>query len=232
MLNSVGNINIREMVSLKQYLLLCKKYCFNIIAFALLLGLVGCLCSQTIFRPKYTARTQIIVQTKNNSESNNQSNTDPITTYKDLITSQKVLLFLSNKFNRQIGVGELSHAISIDNTQGSQFMTINVSLNSAKNSYLIANSLTNYVSNNSNRLMKNTNVKVVSYATFPKNSTLYSPTFQFVAGTIIGLIIGLLFILVRSYFRPTIFDDQFITNELKQPFLGSISFDRKIGARK
>ena len=231
-LNSIDSINVRELISLKQYFLLCKKYCFNIIAFVLLFGLIGCLCSQTIFKPKYTARTQIIVQPKSSFSNTGQTSSDPVTTYKDLITSQKVLTFLSDEFYHQISAGELSHSISIDNTQGSQLMTINVSLDSAKASYLVANSLANYISTNSNQLVKNTSVKVVSHAIFPKHSTIYSPIFQFIVWAAIGLVISMIIILVRAYLYPRVFYGQFIEDELKQPLLGSISFNKKIGVKK
>lgn len=228
-MNTYKSHTIRKMVSLRQYFLLCWKNKINILGWVIIFGLIGCLMSQTIFKPQYKAETQIMVQPKATSNSQAQTNNDPIITCKDLITSTRVMNAVSAKLDYKVSASKLTHSISVENTQNSQLITINVKLDSPQSSYIAANALTSYLNKHSKRLMDGTNIKVLSYSEMPTHSTIYSPVFQSIVGGVVGLIISLVIILMSAYLSPTIYDPAFIENELGERNLGTISFNKNLG---
>lgn len=229
----LNNVKIRQSISPKQLALICKNNIIYIIAVAIIFGLIGCLLSQSLFRPQYTASTQVMIQTKSaKGSTTDQNNSDPITTYKDLVTSTRLLSEVSDRINNKLSVGQLAKAVQVDNTQGSELMTINVKLKSPRDSYEVANILTNCLKNNSRILMRGTQFKVTSYATMPTASTIYTMPFQTILGIIIGFILSIVYIVIISYLKPLVYDVRFLDDQLNQTVLGSISFSKSVGGKE
>lgn len=226
-----NNILIRELISFRQFALLCRKKKLDILVCIIIFGLIGYLMSQTITKPKYNAETQIMIQTKNKFSAQSQTGNNPVITYKDLITSSKVMNEVSSKLNNRVTASQLAHATSVENTQDSQLVSISVKLDSAEESYIAANTLTNYLKNYSKGLVSGTNVKVLSYAKVPGRSSIYSPIFQSISGGIIGLILSLVIILMQAYISPRVYEPEFIEDQLGVQVLGEVSFDKKLGEK-
>ena len=82
-------------IDLRRLFLLIRKHVASILVWTIGLGLVGYGVSDYLITPKYTATTQLLVNRKttdaNQAYAMQQADVNAVTTYKDLITSRKIL---------------------------------------------------------------------------------------------------------------------------------------------
>lgn len=90
-------------IDLTHLLQLCRRHIWALILWSVGLALVGWGISEFIITPKYTSTAQILVNQKDRNNDPNaayatqQANMQMVTTYKDIITSHKILQDASNR---------------------------------------------------------------------------------------------------------------------------------------
>ena len=90
-------------IDLTQLLRICRKHIWALILWSVGFALVGWGVSEFVISPKYTSTAQILVNQKSrNSDPNTayvtqQANMQMVTTYKDIVTSHKILQEASNQ---------------------------------------------------------------------------------------------------------------------------------------
>lgn len=82
-------------IDLRRLLFLIKKHLVSILVWTIGLGLIAYGISDYLIAPKYTATTQLLVNRKSSDATQaynlQQADVNAVTTYKDLITSNKIL---------------------------------------------------------------------------------------------------------------------------------------------
>lgn len=97
-------------IDLTQLLQICRKHIWTLIIWSVGLGIVGWGVANFVISPKYTSSAQILVNQKSNKNDPNaayttqQANMQMVTTYKDIVTSQKILSEASNRLANPVKV--------------------------------------------------------------------------------------------------------------------------------
>ncbi|MGO2238319.1 MAG: YveK family protein [Lactobacillus helveticus] len=90
-------------IDLTQFLQLCRRHIWALILWSIGLALVGWGIAEYVITPKYSSTAQILVNQKNRNNDPNvayatqQANMQMVTTYKDIVTSHKILQDASNR---------------------------------------------------------------------------------------------------------------------------------------
>lgn len=90
-------------IDLTQLLQLCRRHIWALILWSVGLALVGWGIAEYVITPKYSSTAQILVNQKNRNNDPNvayatqQANMQMVTTYKDIVTSHKILQDASNR---------------------------------------------------------------------------------------------------------------------------------------
>ncbi|MGM9914617.1 MAG: YveK family protein [Lactobacillus crispatus] len=97
-------------IDLTQLLQICRKHIWTLIIWSVGLAIVGWGVANFVISPKYTSSAQILVNQKSNKNDPNaayttqQANMQMVTTYKDIVTSQKILSEASNRLANPVKV--------------------------------------------------------------------------------------------------------------------------------
>lgn len=97
-------------IDLTQLLQICLKHIWTLIIWSVGLAIVGWGVANFVISPKYTSSAQILVNQKSNKNDPNaayttqQANMQMVTTYKDIVTSQKILSEASNRLANPVKV--------------------------------------------------------------------------------------------------------------------------------
>lgn len=92
-----------NIIDLTQLLRICRKHIWALIIWSVGLALVGWGASEFMISPKYTSTAQLLVNQKSHNNDPNaayvtqQANMQMVTTYKDIVTSNKILTEASNR---------------------------------------------------------------------------------------------------------------------------------------
>lgn len=178
-------------------------------------GLVGFGTAKFLVKPQYDAQVQILVSSnsKNKAIQPNaaqQANIQSINTYKDLITSRKVLKQTAQTVNQnstsdseKVTVAGLRGAVSVSSKQNSQVFSVNVKTNNPRLSADIANTLGRSLRHQARHLLHANNLTVVSAAVAPSQPSYPNVKLFVVAGALLGLIISFIIITIRelSWFK-------------------------------
>lgn len=103
-------------IDLTQLLQICRKHIWTLIIWSVGLAIVGWGVANFVISPKYTSSAQILVNQKSNKNDPNaayttqQANMQMVTTYKDIVTSQKILSEASNRLANPVKVVRAARA--------------------------------------------------------------------------------------------------------------------------
>lgn len=90
-------------IDLRQLLLICRQHIWALILWSIGLAIIGWGISSYVISPRYTSSAQILVNQKANKNDPNaayntqQANMQMVTTYRDIVTSHKILQEASNQ---------------------------------------------------------------------------------------------------------------------------------------
>ncbi|NRD06423.1 exopolysaccharide biosynthesis protein [Lactobacillus delbrueckii subsp. bulgaricus] len=95
-MNAEQQNNEEVTIDLRRLFILIKKHIISILIWMIGLGLIAYGVSEYVLVPKYTASTQLLVNSKstddaNQAYANQQADINAVTTYKDIITSNVIL---------------------------------------------------------------------------------------------------------------------------------------------
>ena len=170
--------------------------------------------------PKYESTAQLIVNQKNQNMgqtgiqySELQANSQLINTYSDIITGDSVLTKVADIMNKEYTVSQLEEAISVEQSPNSQAFYVSVKLHSPQTAQ---NVLYNVITEFERTISEiyggeETNIHVISPASFRPNKVSPSLTVFSVIGALIGLVIAVLVILLSEISDTTVKDDEFMS---------------------
>ena len=149
-----------------------------------------------------------------------------INTYKDVLTKPIILTSVLKEVKRtdnyQGNLSTLENSVKVSNQTNSQVITVSVT---DKNAYVaadVANTIGKVFAKKVKKMMQVDNVTIVSNAKV--NTTPVSPNKKLSAliGVVVGLLLGILFAIVKELTDKTVKDSGFLTDELGLTNIGSV----------
>ena len=197
-------------------------------------GVVGMLLSLVVafffITPKYSASVDLLVNQKADTTqaqfTAQQADLQAINTYKDVLKKsvilEPVLKKVKEQDNYKGSLKTLQDSISISNETNSQVVSVTVTGVNAYVAADIANTIGTVFTQKIKKIMQVNNVTVVNKATV--NTTPISPNKKLFAlvGLLLGVVLGLAWVIVKEIFDTTVRDTDFITDELKLADLGVV----------
>lgn len=229
----------KNTIDLGRLMAILRKHFKMLIVWTLLAGVLGFAIAQFVVVPKYTATTEILVNQKHTNDNNGQAYTNQqadiqmINTYKDIITNQVVLNKVSRELNstatvREYGrfynmpVSKLKDAININTQQNSQVFSVAVKTDDPNLSAAAANTIARVFKKQIKKIMSVNNVTIVSRATAPNSPSFPNVKLFTLAGAVLGLLLSVIYLIVKELMDTTVKDDDFMTKGLGLTNLGHI----------
>lgn len=187
-----------------------SRHIILLAVFTIIFGLLGFGAAKFLVKPQYDAQVQILVSSnsKNKAIQPNaaqQANIQSINTYKDLITSRRVLRQTAADVNKKstsnsekVTVAKLRGDVSVNSKQNSQVFSVNVKTDNPQLSAAVANSLGKTIRHQARHLLHANNLTVVSSAVAPGQPSYPNIRLFVIAGALLGLIIGFIVVTVRE----------------------------------
>lgn len=221
---------MEETVSLDEIFQLLKKKLALIVSMLILGTIISTVVTLFVITPKYSATTQLVVQTKGSDSNINtdkiNSNLLLINTYKDLVKSKVVTEKTKDQLVKDgmTGISEdfLSHAISVEQNQNSQLFSIKAVTTDPIKSATIANTVSEVFQQEAVVMTDTDKVSIASKAT-PNNQPI-SPNkkVNIAIGAVLGLIVGVMLALLSELFNRTVKTEDYLSDKLGLPVLGII----------
>lgn len=227
-------------IDLHRLLVLFRQHIKFIILWILATGIIGFAVAEFVVVPKYTATTEILVNQKHANNNNGQAYNDQqadvqmINTYKDIITNQVILGKVSHQLNgvkteKEYGrtydmtADQLKSAIKISNQQNSQVFSVAVTTNDAQESAAAANTIAQVFKKQVKKIMSINNVTIVSRAAESARPSFPNIKLFTLAGAVLGLLISVIYLIIKEMLNTAVNDDEFMTQELGLTNLGHIN---------
>lgn len=221
---------MEETVSLDEIFQLLKKKLALIVSMLILGTIISTVVTLFVITPKYSATTQLVVQTKGSDSNINtdkiNSNLLLINTYKDLVKSKVVTEKAKDQLVKDgmTGISEdfLSHAISVEQNQNSQLFSIKAVTTDPIKSATIANTVSEVFQQEAVVMTDTDKVSIASKA-IPNNQPI-SPNkkVNIAIGAVLGLIVGVMLALLSELFNRTVKTEDYLSDKLGLPVLGII----------
>lgn len=229
----------KNTIDLGRLMVILRKHFKMLIVWTLLAGVLGFAIAQFAVVPKYTATTEILVNQKHTNDNNGQAYTNQqadiqmINTYKDLITNQVVLSKVSQELNSaktarkygrsyNISAAKLKNTINISTQQNSQVFSVEVKTDDPNLSAATANTIAQVFKKQIKKIMSVNNVTIVSRATAPDSPSFPNVKLFTLAGAVLGLLLSVIYLIIKELMDTTVKDDDFMTQELGLTNLGHI----------
>ncbi|TDM43730.1 capsule biosynthesis protein CapA [Macrococcoides canis] len=222
---------MEEVIDISKVLNLLKRNWKFIVGLSLLGALIAAAISFFLIKPTYSASTQILVNSKDDSSQYelqaNQTDLQLINTYNEIIKSPVIL----DKVAKNLKIkNDLASKITVSNSTQSKVITITANAKNYKDAASIVNETAKVFSQQIGKIMKTDNVTVLTKADKNKNATPVKP--KPLINTLIGLILGLTFaliiILLNNILDKRVKTEEEVQEILNLPVIGMIPhFDEK-----
>ncbi|MGG0671145.1 Wzz/FepE/Etk N-terminal domain-containing protein [Lederbergia citrisecunda] len=230
---------MEESLNISELFKLVKKRFVLIVGIIILCVTGAGYASYNFLTPIYEASTQILItqqkdgQTQFNSQ-DLQLNLQLINTYNVIITSPAILSKVIEDLGLDTTPIDLQMNIRVSNEQNSQVVNISVQDPSLHQAVNIANSTVEVFQEEIKSLMNVDNVKVLSPATYVKNSLPVKPDpiLNMGIATIVGLMIGVGITFLLEYLDTTIKSEKEVDELFALPILGLVGVISKKEVRK
>lgn len=221
---------MEETVSLDEIFQLLKKKWALIVSMLILGTIISTVVTLFVITPKYSATTQLVVQTKGSDSNINtdkiNSNLLLINTYKDLVKSppvtEKAKDILVKDGMTNITEDFLTSAISVEQNQNSQLFSIKAVTDNPIESAAIANTVSEVFQKEAVNMTDTDKISIASKAV-PNNKPV-SPNkkVNIAIGAVLGLIVGVMLALLGELFNRTVRSEEYVTETLGVPILGTL----------
>ncbi|GAB6092479.1 YveK family protein [Furfurilactobacillus curtus] len=224
-----------NLMELKWLVQLLRKKFWLIIVSSVLCGGAGFAAAKFLINSEYTATTQILIrkqgpvgENQNGTAIDQQTASQLVSTYKDLVTNQVVLQDVSDtlkksqaKWAKSLSVNQLKRAITVDGEESSRVLTINVAADKAAQAQMVAKRLGSVYKADTKKMMGMDNVAVI---VDDVHSVRTSPSQQLfmIAGLVAGCLISMGLILARELMDQTIKTDNYLIDHWRLKNLGHI----------
>ena len=218
-----------EEINLKDLLNYYKnKLIYIFIIIAIIVG-CGLIYKILLEKPKYESTTSIILtgfnqNDKTTSIDNNELtiNQKLVTTYQQIVKSDKVLSKVIKELNLKCKVEDLKDNINVNALIDTEIIEINVYNTNAKAAYKITNKIAEIFTEEVKNIYNVSNVSILDEAKIAKEKSNMSMLKSLVIFTLVGIVLGIGIITICFYFDTTIKTSEQIEAKFDIPLLGTI----------
>ncbi len=226
-----------EEINLKEIYQYFVKNVGNIAIITLLFCIIGVIYTGYIQTPRYSSSTTLLLtKTADSSETITQGDLalyqKLITTYREIIKSNKVLKQVIKELELDYTVDELSNNISVSSVKDTEIIEIAVSNVDKRLACDIANKIAAIFSKEVVSLYKIQNIGIIDAAEVSNSPYNVSIIKQVLLATVAGFLISLVVLFIRYYFDTTVKSVEQIENVLGIPVIGMVPKRNKGGKRK
>ncbi|WP_089135735.1 YveK family protein [Ligilactobacillus murinus] len=219
-----------SMIDISRFFEIIKRNIIGIIVCGIIGIVISLIVSFFMITPKYESTVDILVNQKSGNSAMQfnmqQADLQAINTYKDVLKKSviltPVLKEVREKDNYQGSLTDLQKSIEITNQTNSQVISVTVT---DKNAYVatdIANTIGKVFTREIKKMMQVDNVTVVTKASVNTNPVSPNKKLNALVGLILGLTIGITFVIVRDLRDTTVKNQEFLSDELDLVNLGSV----------
>lgn len=201
-----------SMIDISRFFEIIKRNIIGIIICGVIGIVISLIVSFFMITPKYESTVDILVNQKSGNSAMQfnmqQADLQAINTYKDVLKKSviltPVLKEVREKDNYQGSLTDLQKSIEITNQTNSQVISVTVT---DKNAYVatdIANTIGKVFTREIKKMMQVDNVTVVTKASVNTNPVSPNKKLNALVGLILGLTIGITFVIVRDLRDTTV----------------------------
>lgn len=218
-----------EEINLKDLLNYYKNKLIYIIIIIAITVSCGLIYKTLLEKPKYESITSIILtgfnqNDKTTSIDNNELtiNQKLVTTYQQIVKSDKVLSKVIKELNLNCKVEDLRDNIKVNALTDTEIIEISVYNTNAKVAYKITNKIAEIFTEEVKNIYNVSNVSILDEAKIAKEKSNMSMLKFLVIFTLIGIVLGIGIITICFYFDTTIKTSEQIEAKFDIPLLGTI----------
>ena len=229
-----------EEIDLVELLKMFWRKKFLIILITILFIGIGYIYTTRFITPMYTSTTTLVLASNNEKNKSNTTstaaevavNTKLVSTYSELIKSQKVLSEVVTNTGISITEEQLKKEISIESTSNTSLINISVKNENPEVSTQIANEIASVFTKKVAEIYNINNVQIVNQAEIPQAPSNINHKKDIVIFGLIGLIVSIICIFIENMFDTTIKSTDELERSFKLPILASIPMYGKIAKKE
>lgn len=222
---------MEETISLQDIFKTLKKRMPLILLCTFGAAIIAAIISFFLITPIYQASTQVLVNQKNDTTTQQvttadiQSNLQLINTYNEIITSPAILSVVADNLDMNLTPAQLKSKISVTNSNNSQVLNISVQDETYNIAVDIANQVVEVFKEKIPTLMKVDNVNVLSPAVPLDDASPIKPNkmLNIAIGLVLGLMVGVGLAFLLEYLDTTIKTEDDVEQYLELPIIGLVS---------
>lgn len=225
-----------EEINLKELFLYFKKKSIIILLITLSALLIGLAYTNYFKKPLYRGEVSLIVarsdtddnQTSSSIQSDIATSQKLVGTYREIITSKRVLNQVIEHLSLDCSVSNLMSKISVSNVNDTELIKITVSDEIKSNAAAIANRTALVFIDEIKEIYKLDNVSIIDYAEIQDNPYNINKVKDVSLFTIVGLIVSCGVVFLIFYFDNTVKSKEEIEKKLGLTVIGTVStYNRK-----
>lgn len=218
-----------EEIDLKELFdyLIGKKYIVAIIFLTVLL--IGVSYTAIFKTPMYKSSTTILLTAENKTITSSDIilNQNLIETYREIITSRKIINKVINNLNLDYTIEQLQNNITVSNVKDTEIIKITVTSQDNIEAKNIADEIAEVFNSEVVKLYNIQNIGIIDSAEVsinPYNINMYK---SIIVSILLGIFISLAVIFIIYYFDNTVKNTTLVENKLGLPVIGSIPMGGK-----
>ncbi|MGJ8730995.1 YveK family protein [Listeria aquatica] len=211
-------------IDLESVFFFIKKWFVLISVVTILGGVGGYMFTKHYIAPLYNSQSQIVIQQKNVgfTVSDVQSNIQLVNTYKMILTSPAVISKVHDELKLSENIKTVQKNVSVENTQDSQVLTINVLDKSPKQAKRMNDVILKQTSKQAKRTLGVSGVRVLTPPTENHVPAKPNKLLNTGIGMLIGIFLSSIFILFWSFAHQTIRNEEDVAKVLDSTYLGNV----------
>lgn len=191
---------------------------------------IGYIYTTRFITPMYTSTTTLVLASNNEKNKANTTstaaevavNTKLVSTYSELIKSQKVLREVVADTGINITEEQLKKEISIESVSSTSLINISVEDKIPENSSKIANEIANVFTKKVAEIYNINNVQIVNQAEIPQGPSNINHKKDIVIFGLVGLLVSITYIIIANMLDTTIKSSEELDDIFGLPILASI----------
>jgi len=219
--------NVSE-IDLKELLVLLREKIRFIILTTLLCGAAVFVISYWFIVPMYTASVSMYVNNARDPQSATTNTNDIsasqmlVNTYIEMINSTSVLTKVAEATGLDYSVEEIRSMLNAQAKNNTEIFEVSVRWTDPKHAQMIANAVAQVAPDEILHYMEASSVKVIDYADIPTVPTSPKIKKNTVAGLFLGLVLSVLWIILRQFLDVRVKNEDDLANLFHLPVLGVI----------
>lgn len=219
-----------ETIDLSTLWLVIRKKLSLIVIVTILITMISGIITFFFIEPEYRSTVAVFISDDRNGSSETETINDInmyqklVDTYAEIAKSRTVAEDVIDNLDLEMTVGELQGMITTSPKGNTQFLNLSVTSLDIEEAYNIANQMARSLKIVSSELRGTDIVQILDPANVPAGPSSPNIKMNLAIGFVLGLMLSVFMVLLMEFMDKTIKDPEFVTNELKLPFLAGIPF--------